>query len=70
VQSNKSTLLVSYRVIRWGFLRVTSRPSVRENSKSIENILMKLEIWLDGSVEIMHFFSFFPMKKKSGCYDK
>jgi hypothetical protein len=44
-------------------VRLYVRPSVhktgfRENAKSTENIFMKLHIWLDCSLEIMHVFCF------------
>jgi hypothetical protein len=30
----------------------------RDNAKSTENIFMKLDIWINGSMEIMHVFFF------------
>jgi hypothetical protein len=35
--------------------------------RSTENIFMKLEIWVDGSLEIMHIF-FSSNIENSGCY--
>jgi hypothetical protein len=54
-------------------VRLSVRPSVhktgsRDNTKSTENILMKLGIWIDGSMEIMHVFFFTSYVENSGCY--
>jgi hypothetical protein len=38
------------------------------HAKSTENILMKLDIWIDGSMEIMHVFFFSSYVENSGCY--
>jgi hypothetical protein len=35
-----------------------------DNSKSTGNIFLKLDIWVDGSLEIMHVLSFLPILKK------
>jgi hypothetical protein len=35
-------------------LKYGKHNNICENSKSTENIFMKLEIWIDGSMEIMH----------------
>jgi hypothetical protein len=40
----------------------------RDNLKSTENIFMKLGIWIDGSMEIMHVFFFFSYVENFGCY--
>jgi hypothetical protein len=40
----------------------------RDNAKSTEDILMKLDIWIDGSMEIMHVFFFSSYVENSGCY--
>jgi hypothetical protein len=41
---------------------------VIDNAKSTGNILMKLEIWVDGSLEIMHIFFFSSYVGNPGCY--
>jgi hypothetical protein len=40
----------------------------RDNTKSTENIFMKLDIWIDGSMEIMHVFFFSSYVENSGYY--
>jgi hypothetical protein len=40
----------------------------RDNLKSTENVFMKLDIWIDGSMEIMHIFFFSSYVENSGCY--
>jgi hypothetical protein len=40
----------------------------RDNAKSTENIFMKLDIWIDGSMEIMHIFIFSSYVENFGCY--
>jgi hypothetical protein len=43
----------------------------RDNLKSTENIFMKLDIWIDGSMEIMHIFFFSSYVENSGfCGNK
>jgi hypothetical protein len=37
------------------------------NAKSDRNIFMKLVIWVDGSLEIMHVFFFSSYVENSGC---
>jgi hypothetical protein len=39
-----------------------------DNVKSTENIFMKLEILVDGSLKIMHIFFFTSYVENSGCY--
>jgi hypothetical protein len=56
------SFLVRYR-FTGGDFRITLCPSVhktgsRDNLKSTENIFLKLDIWIDGSMEIMHVFFF------------
>jgi hypothetical protein len=54
------------------FIHRSGCPSAKtgscDTSNSIENIFMKLEIWVDGRMEIMHVF-LSPYVEKSGCYD-
>jgi hypothetical protein len=38
-----------------------------DNAKSTEIIFMKLDIWIDGSLEIMHVFFFSSCVENSGC---
>jgi hypothetical protein len=74
----EKVFLVPYR-FTGGDFRFTLRPSVcqsvrtsvhktgsRDNAKSAENILMKLDIWIDGSMEIMHVFFFSSYVENSG----
>jgi hypothetical protein len=38
------------------------------NAKSTENIFMKLDIWIDGSMENARLFFFSSYDKNTGCY--
>jgi hypothetical protein len=40
----------------------------RDNAKSTKNIFMKLDIWIDGSMEIVCVFFFSSYAEYSGCY--
>jgi hypothetical protein len=40
-------------------LQSVHKTGSRDNAKSTKNIFMKLDIWIDGSMEIMHIFFFF-----------
>jgi hypothetical protein len=47
----------------------TQKTGSSDNAKSIGNIFMKLEIWVDGSLKIMHIFFFSSYVENSGCYE-
>jgi hypothetical protein len=59
--------------LTWGDFKVYP-PSVhktgsRDNSRSTyKNIFMKLDMWIDGSIEIMHVFFFSSHVENSCCY--
>jgi hypothetical protein len=57
--------MATNRLKIWQILHLTG--SV-DNAKSTGNNFMKLEIWVDGSLEIMHIFFFSSYVENSGCY--
>jgi hypothetical protein len=57
--------MATNRLKIWQILHINL---ISDNAKSTGNIFMKLEIWVDGSLEIMHVFFFSSYVENSGCY--
>jgi hypothetical protein len=51
-------------------VNLISKTGSRDNAKSTENVLfyIKLDIWIDGSMEIVHVFFCSTYVENSGCY--
>jgi hypothetical protein len=57
-----------WQQIDWKYGKFYTKLGSSDNAKSTENIFMKLEIWVDGSLEIMYILFFSSYVENSGCY--